>query len=284
MLRVGLLVQSHLYARLLRPVVMPTLSLLVNKRSQLVVGGGIISTSYGVAFDKTDQSGSRLVHAAAIRNQADERRNTDKQTGVPTCWSCKRVRNTNPARVKDILLCPECKAVQSPLNNLTAFELMGMPNSYDLDMISLRESLRTRQSLVHPDKFAGSSKEDQSNSALLSSAVNKAYTTLNNPLARGLYMLDLQGVRLKEDEKTTDTSLLMEIMDINERLEQAQSEKEVKEIGIANQVNLDEALRATSEAFKVNDLEAAKQALIRLRFYTNVAKSVHYWLPGQPLQ
>ena len=58
--------------------------------------------------------------------------------------------------------------------------------------------------------------------------MNHAFKTLQNPVLRAEYILREQGVDLAESEQTLeDPSLLMEIMDSREALDEATSQEQV---------------------------------------------------------
>lgn len=65
--------------------------------------------------------------------------------------------------------------------------------------------------------------EEKIRSESFSSLLNKAYTTLLNPLLRGLYMLNIRGLSIEENSITMDTNFLGEIMEWNEKVEEVNS-------------------------------------------------------------
>lgn len=77
------------------------------------------------------------------------------------------------------------------------------------------------QKLLHPDKFSNKSEKEKQFSEILSSLVNKAYSTLLHPLKRGLYMLELNGITISEGTDNVNAEFLMEIMEKNEEIEDA---------------------------------------------------------------
>jgi len=69
---------------------------------------------------------------------------------------------------------------------------------------------------------------ESSVAADLSSLVNHAFKTLQNPVLRAEYILQQQGVDLAESEQTLeDPGLLMEIMESREALDEATSQEQV---------------------------------------------------------
>ena len=107
-------------------------------------------------------------------------------------------------------------------------------------------------------------------SAQQSASLNKAYFTLLKPLSRGLYMLSLHGHSIEESDIQAEPAFLMEIMELNEDLVEADSLEKVQEIREANSINIDKHIKLTSEAFKKEDFEEAKRHLTKLKYYSNV--------------
>lgn len=67
-----------------------------------------------------------------------------------------------------------------------------------------------------------------------SAIVNEGYKTLNNDRTRGEYLLSLRGVQIEEQDKMEDPELLMEILEVRESLEEAQTQEEVDAIRDSN--------------------------------------------------
>lgn len=85
-------------------------------------------------------------------------------------------------------------------------------------MKDLSRRFRNIQSEIHPDKFSTKTKKEQHLSSEWSSLVNKAYKTLQAPLARGEYLLKLHGTNLPEDNTIQDPEFLTEMMERNEKV------------------------------------------------------------------
>lgn len=64
--------------------------------------------------------------------------------------------------------------------------------------------------------------------------MNKAYSTLINPLERGLYMLKLNGFSIEESKKEVDKIFLMEIMERNEEIENEKDTNRLKQLNLKN--------------------------------------------------
>lgn len=100
------------------------------------------------------------------------------------------------------------------------FNLFGIKRHHQVDIHDLTSRFRNIQSQIHPDKFSGKTDEEQELSSEWSSLTNKAYKTLQGPLERGEYLLELHGVTLPEDNTMSDPEFLMEMMEKNEEVSQ----------------------------------------------------------------
>lgn len=133
--------------------------------------------------------------------------------------------------------------------------MLDVSNEFDLDPFALTSNFRRLQSMLHPDKFSRRSNEEKTNSLEWSSLVNKAYKTLNTPLQRGRYILKQNGILISEENTSVDPEFLMDMMDKNEAVEEA--------------------------SFLENNLDEAKENLIRLKYLLNIEavvkeKLLHY--------
>ena len=74
------------------------------------------------------------------------------------------------------------------------FQLFGLPEHYRLDNAQLDLQYHALQTQVHPDKFAHLSDAERRLSMQWATRANEAYQTLRNPIRRGRYLLELNGV------------------------------------------------------------------------------------------
>ncbi|XP_042230378.1 iron-sulfur cluster co-chaperone protein HscB-like isoform X2 [Homarus americanus] len=107
-----------------------------------------------------------------------------------------------------------------------------------------------------------------------SSAINKAYRCLNHPVERALYLLDLAGQSLHEGQLDMDPKFLLEIMEVNEKLAEADNKDTVQAIGQHNQEILDGLLREADVAFSANDIETARKVVAKIKYYNNIYEKV----------
>ncbi|XP_016019862.2 iron-sulfur cluster co-chaperone protein HscB isoform X3 [Rousettus aegyptiacus] len=71
-----------------------------------------------------------------------------------------------------------------------------------------------------------------------------------------------------------DRQFLMEIMDINEKLAEAQSEAAMKETESIVRAKLKELTDNVSRAFEQGDFEKAKEILTKMKYFSNVEEKI----------
>ncbi len=103
----------------------------------------------------------------------------------------------------------------------TYFELFGLEEKLLLDVKLLQKQFYALSRQVHPDFHQSGTKAEQSQSLELSSTLNQAFLTLKDKEKRLLYVLELYLGDISEAEKKqTPPELLMELMEVRERLEE----------------------------------------------------------------
>lgn len=80
-------------------------------------------------------------------------------------------------------------------------------------------------------------KREHDYAQLQSSVINKAYHTLKNPLSRAQYILEQYGHQVNEGDSLSDPSLLMDVMEFREELEEVMSEADLEPLKKRNDGN-----------------------------------------------
>lgn len=180
------------------------------------------------------------------------------------CWNCNYV-------YKSELFCSKCKVLQEPPENVTYFDIMGIPKSYDVTVTQIQKKYKELQKLLHPDKFSTKSEKEKEISEYFSSLVNKAYTTLSHPLKRGLYMLKLNNIIISEETDSINAEFLMEIMEKNEEIDEADNDREkIKQLMQENERLLSNLTKDVADAFRKEDIKKAETLLIRMKYYDTI--------------
>ncbi len=151
------------------------------------------------------------------------------------------------------------------------FQLFDIPVQFKVDKAQLRRKLFDLSKQGHPDYFINESSADQQAALEKYAAVNVAFKTLSNTDATIKYVLQEKGLLAEEEKYNLPSSFLMEMMDLNEELADAQtSGSEEEKESIRKQIEAMEAqiyspVKESIEAY--NDGEASEQSLLEIKEY-----------------
>ena len=100
------------------------------------------------------------------------------------------------------------------------FQLFELPLAYEIDEAALQRAYVAKQREFHPDRLVGQADALRQKSMLMSMEVNQAYQTLKHQVRRAEHMLALEGIQVngEQDSVKPDMTLLMEVMEMREKL------------------------------------------------------------------
>uniref|UniRef100_A0A7M5VD22 J domain-containing protein n=1 Tax=Clytia hemisphaerica TaxID=252671 RepID=A0A7M5VD22_9CNID len=186
---------------------------------------------------------------------------------VIDCWKCNHKHTCE-------LFCPVCNSVQCTnctTKKLDYFQVLKKEATFDLSAASIKQYYLKLQTHLHPDRYASRSQLEQDYSNTQSALVNLAYKTLSDPLKRGLYLLSLHGYGLDSEKvESSDSKLLNEIFMLNFEVDECDDKDEMKDLDLQVNKAIEIELKEISEAFQHEQYEMAREALIRLKYRTNV--------------
>jgi molecular chaperone HscB len=135
------------------------------------------------------------------------------ETPLRECWKCGATRAEG-------LVCRACGAVQPIPAEADLFAVLGLPRRLALDVDDLERRWHAASRDVHPDRYQTASDRDRELSLAASAAVNRAYRTLRDPVARGRYWLELNGARLADDRAGVPPAIAAQVFETQEKLEE----------------------------------------------------------------
>jgi molecular chaperone HscB len=178
------------------------------------------------------------------------------------CLSCGR-------RQEPSLICAECGSpLAAPLD---CFAALGLPRrlTIDLDALELRYHELSRK--IHPDRFASKGPKVRDASLRATATLTRSYRTLRDPVARGLYWLELNGEKLAENNKRVPVELAELVFEVQEQLAEMQLSPDPEEAlerateiaarRIELQFKMDEALAELDRNFAKWDESADQKTL-----------------------
>jgi molecular chaperone HscB len=128
------------------------------------------------------------------------------------CWHCS-------GRTGLGLVCLHCEAPQPLPPAADLFAVLGLPRHLVVDPTALEERYHAASRVVHPDRHQAAAERSRELSLAASAAVNRAYRTLRDPVARGRYWLELHGAPLGERNNRVPPALAALVFETQEQLE-----------------------------------------------------------------
>lgn len=127
------------------------------------------------------------------------------------CLSCGR-------RQEPRLICADCGTPLSAALTLDCFAALGLPKKLSIDLAALERSYHELSRKIHPDRFASRDVAIRDASLRATALLTRAYRTLRDPAARGLYWLELNGEKLAENNKRVPPDLAELVFEVQEQL------------------------------------------------------------------
>src|SRR5579875_3070311 len=134
-------------------------------------------------------------------------------TADDRCWRC----DAPGARA---LVCPRCEAPQPLDPAADYFALLGLPRRLVIDAEDLERRYHAAARSVHPDRHQTAGARAQALALAASAALNRAYRTLRDPVARGRYWLELHGHPLAGAGNGVLPALAALVFDVQEALDE----------------------------------------------------------------
>ncbi|NTV11264.1 MAG: Fe-S protein assembly co-chaperone HscB [Zoogloea sp.] len=160
------------------------------------------------------------------------------------------------------------------------FALFGLEPAFAVDLDRLEQAYREIQGRVHPDRFAHLPDAEKRLSMQWSAHANQGFRTLKNPLLRGHYLLQMNGVDPAFETNTAmSPAFLMDQMEWREALADARTARDVDELE-----SLAKRLRGSSAAMLAQlgdeldarrDFQAAADTVRRLKFLEKLQEEIN---------
>jgi molecular chaperone HscB len=169
--------------------------------------------------------------------------------------------------------------MQSPDLSQTYFELFGLNPVFDLDYSRLHAEQQRLQAIYHPDRHVNASDRDKRVSVQVASWVNQAYETLQDPVKRSRYLLEINGVDIPDDSTTTsDTEFLMEQIELREEVESCRQGEDglqrSDEIETRLTQRADELAAEFVSYFEISEFDKAMSSSRKMQFVQRIQQQL----------
>jgi molecular chaperone HscB len=164
-------------------------------------------------WSMVNSQSSSMVNFAAINFQPNSKHQTPN-TQTP------KHQNTKHQTPKHQT--PNPKPQNSKLKTrMNYFQLFNIPVTLNPDKQLLKQKFYELSRKYHPDFFTQETEMEQAEALELSSQVNKAYKTLKSQNETIRYVLMQKGMLKEEEKYQLPPDFLMEVMELNEQLQDA---------------------------------------------------------------
>lgn len=169
--------------------------------------------------------------------------------------------------------CSTCGAVQPP-GQADHFSRLGFDASFSIEDGQLNRAYFDLQRQLHPDRFATRSAREKALSQRQATALNDAYETLKEPLARADYLVHLKGMGVLPEgcNLINDQMLLMETMEVREALSETTVPGDVDAITARANEDIKVCIERLSVLFADEDIEGACRLTTRLKYLKKLAE------------
>ena len=125
------------------------------------------------------------------------------------------------APLESPLACQVCHALQDPFDEPTPHEVFGLAPALRIDERQLERKLMKLSRSLHPDFFATAAPEIRELAERNSARLNDAYRLLTDSVAHTDWWIEHLGGPSEKDERQMPTEFLMEVLEWNETIDEA---------------------------------------------------------------
>ena len=155
------------------------------------------------------------------------------------------------------------------------FELFGLPIQFELDGSLLSTQFRELQKQFHPDNFSTASERDRLMSVQKAAQINDAYQVLKQPVSRLEYILQLNGLDIRGEQKTLqDPMFLMQQMELREELEEISDEEALLDFDAKVNKLYKQHLLDVQQQLQDAMWEAAAEQVRKLKFIEKLKQEI----------
>jgi len=164
------------------------------------------------------------------------------------------------------------------------FDTFDLEHRFDIDQTMLQKRFIEKSAAHHPDRYTDPI--EQADAAAATAQVNEAYRLLADPEARANALLAHFGGPAKDEDKSLPPDLLMEMMEVREKQEEAEAdddEAKIAELRTWAAKQRRDRLDQIAAAFKLLDDQSDRDATLKsIRLHLNALRYFERMLEQLP--
>jgi molecular chaperone HscB len=138
-----------------------------------------------------------------------------------TCWNCH-------IKAPETDYCPSCHRILPLVEDINYFSYLGLKKQLNLDLDELEKKFYEMSRKYHPDYFTNGDDIEKEISIERTAFLNSAYRILRDPVQRAKYLLQLEWGEIPQEAKKVPPEILMEVMELQEKLQEEKFEKDIE--------------------------------------------------------
>jgi molecular chaperone HscB len=176
----------------------------------------------------------------------------DMMSADIVCWFCQKALSPRA------LFCNHCGAIQ-PVRALDHFARLGLERRVDLEMETLDRQYAVMQRTLDPERFAIRTPTERTHAMKQMQALDEAYATLRDPVARGRYWL-----KLHHQEFDAEQATLPSVSAMYKACEQAGTAGDIDRVARNASLAFEEGIMRLMQDLRQQNWQSANMTLMEL--------------------
>ena len=158
------------------------------------------------------------------------------------------------------------------------FDLFGIPITLKVDKSILAKKYFELQREFHPDFYTQSDESEQQAALEKSAQINKGLKVLQQQDATIQYVLKLRGLVSEDEKYSLPPDFLMEMMELNEKLEEEESQSFKKEVSLFENSLLEQVEviieNYDNDSISIEKLEKLKEYYFKKKYLQRILDKI----------
>ena len=164
------------------------------------------------------------------------------------------------------------------LYTMNYFDLFGIPITLKVDKSILAKKYFELQRQFHPDFYTQSDESEQQAALEKSAQINKGLKVLQQQDATIQYVLKLRGLVSEDEKYSLPPDFLMEMMELNEKLEEEDSQSLKKEVSLFENSLLEQVEdiieNYDNDSISIEKLEKLKEYYFKKKYLQRILDKI----------
>lgn len=160
---------------------------------------------------------------------------------------------------------------------INSFQVLNLPQTFNIDKNELKRSYRTLMNNYHPDKHSNLPPAELLEQEHRASVVTRAFDVLKDDHTRAIHLLEVLGKSVLDEAangQLVGSEFLMYIMEIREEIQLTNEDRTLKRMLLENKQRQDQTCDELSQAFESEQYQIALELTARLQYYHRIDETI----------